>query len=219
MSVTLRYTDNNFEEKTKTFDLGGGTEINTFLAGLQNVSYFHNTTNMIWRIHGTKDGGDMILGYFVTDRNKHHRYATQHDTLQLAQLQGELYATGEKFDSLNVDSLDFLKMFNSIKESDQRVYKKPQKEIKKLDRIISEKAFFGCGYRVVGDKKQYYAWHGLPNRNDDYITTAEISEAEYRMIESEYPSFIEATKEQAALFRKKYVHAHKVLLEGWNELI
>ena len=110
-------------------------------------------------------------------------------------------------------------MFNSIKESDQRVYKKPQKEIKKLDRIISEKTRFGCGYRVIGGKKQYYAWHGLPNRNDDYITTAEISEAEYRMIESEYPSFIQATKEQAALFRKKYVHAHKVLLEGWNELI
>lgn len=218
MSVTLRYTDEKFEEQTKTFELGGGTEVSTFLGTLQNVSYFHNTTNTIWRIHASKDGKDIIIGYFVTDRNKHHRYSSQHETLQLMQLQGEMYAAGEKFESLNVDSLDFLKMFNELKEHDQRVFK-PLKEIRKLDRIISQKVCFGCGYRFVSGKKQYYAWHGLPNRKDDYITTAEISEAEYNMIESEYPRFIEATKEQAALFRKKYVHAHKILLEGWNALI
>ena len=146
MEITLHYTDESFIDHTKVFDLSSGTEFNTFLAKLDAVSHFHNTTNTIWRIYGVKDSKDCILGYFVTDRNKHHRYATQHDTLQLAQLQGELYATGEKFDSLNVDSLDFLKMFNSIKESDQHVYKKPQKEIKKLDRIISAPIVFGCGY-------------------------------------------------------------------------
>ena len=218
MNITLRYTDENLEEKEKVFDLGGGTEISTFLSKLENVSHFHNTTNTIWRIHGVKDSKDCIVGYFVTDRNKHHRYSSQFGNLQLMQLSEELYATSEKFGSLNVDSLDFLKMFNDLKERDLRQFR-TQKEIIKFDRVISDKILFGCGYRVQSGKKQYYAWHGLPNRNDDYITTAEITEAEFHMIESEYPCFMEATKDQASLFRKKYIHAHKVLLEGWNALI
>lgn len=218
MNITLRYTDENLEEKEKVFDLGGGTEINTFLSKLENVSHFHNTTNTIWRIHGIKDSKDCIVGYFVTDRNKHHRHSNLFPNLQLMQLDDVLYATSEKFESLNVDSLDFLKMFNDLKERDQQQFKS-QKEIRKFDRVISDKIRFGYGYRVQGGKKQYYAWHGLTNRNDDYITTAEITEAEFHMIESEYPCFIEATKDQAAMFRKKFVHAHKVLLEGWNALI
>lgn len=218
MSVTLHYTDENHEEKTKSFEIGGGIEINTFLAKLENVPYFHNTTNTIWRIHGEKDHKDCIIGYFVTDRNKHHRHSSLFEALQLTQIGSKLYATGEKLDNFNVDSLDFLKVFNDLKERDMREYK-PQKEIKKLDRVISTKVRFGCGFRFEGGKKQYYAWHGLPNRDDSFITTAEITEAEYHMIESEYPMCIEANKEQAAIFRKKYIHAHKVLREGWNELI
>ena len=45
-------------------------------------------------------------------------------------------------------------------------------------RVISNQVRFGCGYRTVDGKKQYFAWHGYPNRNDDYITTSEISERE-----------------------------------------
>ena len=78
---------------------------------------------------------------------------------------------------------------------------------------------FGYGYRFVDGKRQFYAWHGLANRNDDLVTTAEITEAEFHMIESEYPNSIDASKEQAAVFRKKYVHNHKTLLEGWNKFI
>ncbi len=218
MNVILRYTDENYAEKEKVFDLGGGTEINTFLAKLDNVSYFHNTTNTIWRIHGVKDSKDCIIGYFVTDRNKHHKHSSSLGNLQLMQLSGELYATSEKFESLNVDSLDFLKMFNELKERDLRQFK-PQKEIRKFDRVVSNQVRFGYGYRVQSGKKQYYAWHGLPNRKDDYITTAEITEAEFHMIESEYPCSIDANKDQAAVFRKKYVHAHKILLEGWNTML
>ena len=72
---------------------------------------------------------------------------------------------------------------------------------------------------MVSGEKQFYAWHGLANKNDNYITTAEISESEFRMIEKEYPFPIDAKKEQASAFRKKYVHNHKILLEGWHKYI
>lgn len=216
MKINLHYTDDAQGEKSKEFDHSGGTQFDRFLSELENVSYFHNTTNMIWRIRGVKDGKDCILGYFVTDRNKHHKYASPYDKLKLAQLGADLYATGEKYENINIHSLDFLQMFNELKEKDQR---KTQNEIRKFDRVISDQVRFGFGYRLTGGEKQYYAWHGLPNKNDDYITTAEISEAEFNMIQSEYPVNFAANKEQASAFRKKYVHAHKVLLEGWNKFI
>ena len=33
-------------------------------------------------------------------------------------------------------------------------------------RVISNQVRFGCGYRTVDRKRQYFAWHGYPNRND-----------------------------------------------------
>ena len=202
MKITLHYTDEQPNDSFKEFELGGGTELSTFIKSLTGVSYFHNTTNTIWRIRGVKDGKDSLLGYFVTDRNKHHKYATPFDGLRL-----------------NVDSLDFLKLFNEMKEKDQIQPQSQRSEIKKFDRVISEKIRFGYGFRTVDGKRQYYAWHGLPNKKDDFITTAEITEAEFHMIESEYPRPIDADKDRASVFRRKYVHGHKMLLEGWNTLI
>ena len=49
-------------------------------------------------------------------------------------------------------------------------------------RVISNQVRFGCGYRTVNGKLQYYAWHGYPDRNSDYFTTAEISESEFNEI-------------------------------------
>ena len=49
-------------------------------------------------------------------------------------------------------------------------------------RVISNQVRFGCGYRLFEGRRQYFAWHGYPNRNDDYFTTAEISETEYQQI-------------------------------------
>lgn len=83
-------------------------------------------------------------------------------------------------------------------------------------RVISNLVRFGCGYRTVSGQKQYYAWHGYPNRNDDFITYAEISRNEYLSIDSEYPREIEADRETAEQFRRKYVNGHRVLKEGWN---
>ena len=83
-------------------------------------------------------------------------------------------------------------------------------------RLISNLVRFGCGYRTVDGSRQYYAWHGYPNRNDDFITYAEISEMEYVSIESDYPREIEADRDTAEVFRRKYVDGHKVLREGWN---
>ena len=85
--------------------------------------------------------------------------------------------------------------------------------------VISNQVRFGCGWRTVDGKRQYYAWHGLPSRNDDYITTVEISEAEYRQIRKEYPKQIIADRKTADCFRKKYVDGHPVLLEDWNRLL
>ena len=86
-------------------------------------------------------------------------------------------------------------------------------------RVISNQVRFGCGYRTINGKKQYFAWHGYPNRNDDYFTTSEISELEYDKINEEYPKAISADRETAELFRQKYVDGHPVILKGWNKLL
>ena len=89
----------------------------------------------------------------------------------------------------------------------------------RIFRVISDQVRFGCGSRMVDGKRQYFAWHGHPSRNDDYFTTSEISEREYRQIEAEYPEQLSADRETAEAFRKKYVDGHKVILEGWNKLL
>ena len=86
-------------------------------------------------------------------------------------------------------------------------------------RVISNQVRFGCGYRTVDGERQYFAWHGFPNRNDDYITTALISESEFEQINEEYPEEICADRKTADRFRDKYVEGHPVLLEGWNRLL
>ena len=86
-------------------------------------------------------------------------------------------------------------------------------------RVISNQVRFGCGYRTVDGKRQYFAWHGYPNRNDDYFTTAEITEQDFLEIEKKYPKEICANREQAEVFSKRYVNDHPVLLEGENRLL
>ena len=90
---------------------------------------------------------------------------------------------------------------------------------KNFFRVISNQVRFGYGYKILEDRKLYFAWHGYPNRNDDYFTTTEISEREFLQIDSEYPRQIEADRETAEVFRKKYIEGHKILLEGWNKLL
>lgn len=86
-------------------------------------------------------------------------------------------------------------------------------------RVISNQVRFGCGYRTADGRRQYFAWHGYPNRNDDYNTTSEISEREYEEISAEYPEEFVADRKTAERFRCKYVDGHPVLLEGWNRLL
>ena len=86
-------------------------------------------------------------------------------------------------------------------------------------RLISNQVRFGCGYRTIDGKIQYFAWHGYPNRNDDYITTCEISKDEYDNICKEYPKEICADRKTAEVFRNKYIEGHFVILEGWNRLL
>ncbi len=92
-------------------------------------------------------------------------------------------------------------------------------ENKSCLRVISNGVRFGCGWRMYMECKQFFAWYGSPNRNDDYITTTEISEDEYEQIGTEYPDDIVADIETADLFHKKYIEGHTVILEGWNKLL
>ncbi len=85
-------------------------------------------------------------------------------------------------------------------------------------RIISNQVRFGSGFRIFNGKKQYFAWHGYPDRNDDYFTTSEISEIEYERINEEYPEEICADREAADVFRQRYVDGHLTILEGRNRL-
>ena len=89
----------------------------------------------------------------------------------------------------------------------------------KHSRAISNSARVGFGYRIIDGKKQYFAYHGYWNKNDDYFTTAEISKGEYLEIETEYPGEHHMDPVEAEAFRKKYIHDHPVILEGWNELL
>ena len=86
-------------------------------------------------------------------------------------------------------------------------------------RVISNQVRFGCGYRTVGGKRQYFAWHGYPNRNSDYFTTSEISREEFDEINRKYPKEIAANREKAEVFRNRYVDGHPVILEGWDRLL
>ena len=86
-------------------------------------------------------------------------------------------------------------------------------------RVISNQVRFGCGYRTVDGKKQFFAWHGYPDRNSDYFTTAEISEEEFDEINRKYPKEIVANREKAEVFRSRSVDGHPVLLEGWDKLL
>ncbi len=86
-------------------------------------------------------------------------------------------------------------------------------------RVISNQIRFGCGYRTIEGKRQFFAWHGYPDRNSDYITTSEISESEFDEINRKYPKEIVANREKAEVFRNKYVNGHPVILEGWDRLL
>ena len=86
-------------------------------------------------------------------------------------------------------------------------------------RVISNQVRFGCGYRTVDGKRQYFAWHGHPDRNSDYITTSKISKSEFNEINKKYPKEIIANREKAEVFRNRYVDGHPVILEGWDRLL
>ena len=86
-------------------------------------------------------------------------------------------------------------------------------------RVISNQVRFGCGYRTVNGRRQYFARHGYPDRNDDYFTTSEISKEEYDGIDRKYPREMIAGREKAQVFRDRYVEGHPVILEGRNQLL
>ena len=86
-------------------------------------------------------------------------------------------------------------------------------------KVISNQVRFGYGYRTLNGEKQFFAWHGVPNRNDDYFTTSIISKKEFDEITEKYPEEIIADRKTAEIFRNKYVDNHEVILEGWNRLL
>ena len=80
-------------------------------------------------------------------------------------------------------------------DASPKVAKAPDPEtMERFSRVISNQVRFGYGFRTIDGRKQFFAWHGYPNRNDDFFTTAEISEEEFRKIGKEYPSEISADR-------------------------
>ena len=87
-------------------------------------------------------------------------------------------------------------------------------------RVISNQVRFGCGYRTVrGGKRQYYAWLGEPNRNDDYFTTTSVTWAEFEEIQRDYPAEIIADRKAADEFYDKYIKDHHIIAQGWNKIL
>ena len=48
------------------------------------------------------------------------------------------------------------------------------------------------------------------------ITITKISENEFKQIEKEYPEEIIADKEIVAIFERKYIDNHEIIVKGWN---
>ena len=46
-----------------------------------------------------------------------------------------------------------------------------------------------------------------------------IYSKEFDRIGKEYPKDLDADRETAEIFRKKYVDGHKILAEGWNVIL
>ena len=86
-------------------------------------------------------------------------------------------------------------------------------------RVISNQVRFGCGYRAAEGGRQYFAWHGYPDRNSDYFTTSEITKEEFDEIQKKYPREIIADRDTAQVFRDRYVENHTVILEGMDRLL
>ncbi|MBO4494544.1 MAG: hypothetical protein J5752_01655 [Clostridiales bacterium] len=108
----------------------------------------------------------------------------------------------------------------NMEDAPPKVEKAPDPEtMERFSRVISNQVRFGYGFRTIDGRKQFFAWHGYPNRNDDYFTTAEITEEEFRKIGKEYPFEITADRETAEVFRSKYVDGHTVLMEAWNRTL
>ena len=85
--------------------------------------------------------------------------------------------------------------------------------------LISNQVRFGYGFYYEDDKIIYFAFHGVPSRNDDFFTNVEITEEEFDKISREYPKQIDANRKEAKIFRDKYVEVHRVILEGWTRLL
>ena len=84
--------------------------------------------------------------------------------------------------------------------------------------LISNQCRFGCGYRTKEGRRQYFAFHGFPNRNSDYFTNVEITEEEYANIKRQWKKR-SYSSEEAAPFRRKFIENHPILLEGEDRLL
>lgn len=91
----------------------------------------------------------------------------------------------------------------------------------KENSIMINYNFISCGYRfgVAALSNRYIAFHGQPNRNDDFYTVTEISNTEYQEILTKAPTIIEnrcASSETAQLFFNRFINGRPVLYEGWT---
>lgn len=73
-------------------------------------------------------------------------------------------------------------------------------------------------FGVAKGNNIFLAFHGEPNKNDDYYTITEISEDEYKYILEKYQAIIVdkcADKAISDRFRNAYILNKSMLYEGW----
>ena len=68
----------------------------------------------------------------------------------------------------------------SSEDKEEKEEKEEKKDAGGYSRLISNLVRFGVGYRAHDSRRQYFAWHGCPSRNDDFITYAEITKEELK---------------------------------------
>ena len=86
-------------------------------------------------------------------------------------------------------------------------------------RLIGGNRRFGNGYRTLENgRRQYFAFYGFPDRNDDYFYNAEISREEFYAIEKEYDC-CSSTLLSPPDYYDRYIKDHPILLEGWSRIL
>lgn len=81
--------------------------------------------------------------------------------------------------------------------------------------LLSNQVRFGYAMASDNGKVLYFAFHGFPDRNDDYFTLVEITEQEQERLCGKYKCGVWG-HEVGDLFRNEFIENHRVFSEGYH---